>query len=273
MLNASCRTATPDEASCFLAVTWAHVVGLNTHPEWMRRESRHTFVFQLWWITTLCFLRSAAAEAPPDLLAAGVAYGMSPSVLHAVFNGSTVAAPPYNGGTSASFHVSGLDLASKTASELRSGDNLRHYQLDRLKPGAVVVDLGGNIGIVGVLANLLGGAGQPCSRVSVVSVEPLPETYLMLRWNLRENGVRELPHTPLDRGPQACGGVAALNHAITADGRNATFLMGSRAMMARIEGVLPSTSFDAIGGQRDKDLATRPAVGGIRSGYRRCAHE
>lgn len=188
----------------------------------------------------------------------------------AVFNGSLVAAPAVNEGkVIPKFHVSGLDMASKTKAELQDGDSLKHYRLAELKPGSTVVDLGGNIGIVGVYSNLLQNMGAKCSGVFVVSVEPLPETYLMLRWNLRQNGVRELPlHS--SAASKGCGGVTALNQAVTADGRNSTFIMGSRAMMARMEDAL-NINFDAIGSTRDNDFKTRPKVEGVAKGYRRYA--
>ena len=36
----ACHTATPDDSRCFLATTWAHIVGLNTHPERYRGLNR-----------------------------------------------------------------------------------------------------------------------------------------------------------------------------------------------------------------------------------------
>lgn len=159
------------------------------------------------------------------------------------------------GGRRLMFVMSGSDSRQKQHNELYGKQNYppawrTQYQLHALPPRADMVDIGANIGTAATIAYVL--HAHECIRI--VALEPLPETYLFLLWNLHANGVPILAptrrawasalsnHEPMAKG---CGGVMPLNQAITADGRNVVITLeeGSSSMTASMKS--PMT---AIGG-------------------------
>ena len=104
--------------------------------------------------------------------------------------------------TPLTFHVSGLDLTSKIWGELRtgswSGSSLRNLHNGSSQDVVTILDVGGNLGIFAAIAyRQLRKRGIRCVRI--LTIEPLPVSYLFLKWNLRENGVLESP-TGVDAG-------------------------------------------------------------------------
>ena len=151
----------------------------------------------------------------------------------------------------ATFHVSALDSVTKVRSELHH-QSWRGYNTSLPDEGGVLVDIGGNLGIVAVTTVL---RNPGCVRV--LSVEPNPETLVFLRWNLWENHISEL--NSMKR--IGCG-VLPVNAALTNDGRNISLQVGARAMNAHIEGAVSpyDDKFDAIGGENDPVRARRGKV-------------
>ena len=134
---------------------------------------------------------------------------------------------------SAHFHVSGLDNHRKVSAVLRGatqslGGDLSNYDMRLPNGSGLVLDYGGNIGIFAVAAYLANAGTTTGSCVRVLALEPVPESYLMLRWNLLANNVPLLRHG-------GCG-VRALNLAASQDGRNKTMLLGWRSMNAVVAG-------------------------------------
>jgi FkbM family methyltransferase len=93
-----------------------------------------------------------------------------------------------------------------------SGSNL--YGLDNLKQVSPksrwlnMVDLGGNYGAVSIAAY----KNNP-AQLRGVAVEPIPSTYLLLRWNMKLNGVPALEEAELQAGKRS--GLLAINRALT----------------------------------------------------------
>jgi len=136
----------------------------------------------------------------------------------------------------AHFHVSGLDHHQKIRVVLRGlnkpmGGDMTAYKLQLPGNGGLIFDYGGNIGIAAVTSYLRNTRHERSGCVRVVSVEPVPESYLFLRWNLIENGIPIIHNA----GAAKCG-VRALNVAATHDGRNVTLAVGYRSMEAVIDG-------------------------------------
>jgi FkbM family methyltransferase len=186
-------------------------------------------------------------------------------------------------GTPLTFHVSGLDLASKIWGELRTGAWSGTQEVRKLNTSAqdiaTIVDVGGNLGIFAAIGyRLLRKQGFRCVRI--LTIEPLPESYLVLKWNLWQNGVLESPPGTLNaddvagaggvqtgtRGRPWCG-VRALNLALTSGARTARIVVGTRSMTAHEastrSGRRPDGSFqlewDAIGGAGDPALISSRA--------------
>ena len=86
-----------------------------------------------------------------------------------------------------------------------------------LKANGVVVDIGGNIGDTALLLHLL----NPSARIA--SIEPVPETYFYMLWNLEANRVPLLSISSFQN--PALPGVLPINAGVSADGRNITFLI------------------------------------------------
>ena len=92
--------------------------------------------------------------------------------------------------------------------------NPRRYHIQRLTGssthGRIIVDVGCNLGDFSI------AAWQHNPDLHILCLEPMPVTYLYLRWNLHANGVALL--TPAKFGaPGQPGGVLALQAAATAD--------------------------------------------------------
>lgn len=78
----------------------------------------------------------------------------------------------------------------------------------------VVVDVGCNIG----LFSLSAFAQNP--NVKIVCIEPMPHTYLYMRWNLMNNNVPIIDESDLhDPSCSKPGGVLPINAAVNSDGR------------------------------------------------------
>jgi len=87
--------------------------------------------------------------------------------------------------------------------------------------GAVVVDVGCNLGDFSI------AAWRSNPSLHILCLEPMPATFLFLRWNLQANGVPLL--TPSTFGMAgAKGGVLAMRAAATADGRTVPILYHPR---------------------------------------------
>jgi FkbM family methyltransferase len=126
------------------------------------------------------------------------------------------------------FHVSSLDNPVKLVSELSRGGPDAHYNLSGI---TTMVDVGANIGSTSIIAWKLAQRAGICLRV--IAVEPVPETYLFLRWNMHANGV------PEGFGP--CGGIVTYNSAISsAPGNNVSINIGDRSMNAHVSGQIES---------------------------------
>ena len=147
-------------------------------------------------------------------------------------------------------HFSGLDFAKKVDSEYATG--WRRYALDQLRAGDTLVDVGGNLGIVPVVARWL----APC--LTVVTVEPVPETFLFLEWNLHEMSTRPHPNATSSSCAHAPS-LTAVNRGMSlTSGGNATFKVGTRSMNARRAGQFAQDDeSDAVGGRRDPVAARR----------------
>ena len=102
------------------------------------------------------------------------------------------------------FHMSGLDNPQKLISDLIGGGPNASYNLSFNLNMSTLVEVGANVGISTILAWLRAAASHLCLRV--LAVEPTPETFLFLKWNLHANRVRE----------SARCGVTALNLAVGA---------------------------------------------------------
>jgi FkbM family methyltransferase len=148
-----------------------------------------------------------------------------------VFTGATCA-------RSAHFHVSGLDYHDKVGSILQGtksplGADMAAYnlRLDQARGDGLIFDYGANIGIAAVAAYLINTVGREREGcVRVLALEPVPESYLFLRWNLLANGV------PLISNRSRCG-VLPLNMAASRTRGNVTLAVGYRSMNAVVEGV------------------------------------
>lgn len=118
------------------------------------------------------------------------------------------------------------------------GDGAYDFSDIDFRPGDVVVDLGAHVGVVSSYL----GTRFPFLRI--VSFEPVPRLYRLLRWNLARNGVRN---------------VTAVNKAVTADGRPLGMVAwldsnsggGTSTYSAGFEGSeqwfeVPSTTLDAV---------------------------
>ena len=228
------------------------------------RASRALLLLQ--WLRTVI---AAPSTLPAALRAWGLRH-LGDARLTAVVENATImsACIQFSGRVctlSARFHVSGLDNHQKVSSILRGpskplGSDMTgyHLKLPRDVDGGVIVDYGGNIGIAAVAAYLLNREHHDCVRV--ISIEPVPESYLMLRWNLIENSIPVIaPHhageqglrvgerQPLGRRGGASCGVRALNMAASRDGRNVSLLVGYRSMNAVVDGVgLPPEADTAL---------------------------
>lgn len=109
---------------------------------------------------------------------------------------------------------------------LREFDSARvgqRYRLERLagpwvghgERGGVMVDVGCNLGDTTIAAWRL----NPALRI--LCLEPMPITYLYLRWNLLANGVPALSPNAFSRAHASrVGGVLALHAGASADGRS-----------------------------------------------------
>jgi len=159
---------------------------------------------------------------------------LSSWMLQSLIRNATVVSATLGSSTDFDFRVSGLDSPSKYTSELAvtKGQTfhpawLHQYRLHALRPGSVVVDIGGNVGIVPIVLDALVQQQSTCSRPHrVLSVEPVPENMLFLRWNLAD----------LHRRPSPCGHISttAVHRALTSDGRNVSLVIGSRSMSAHV---------------------------------------
>ena len=143
---------------------------------------------------------------------------------------------------SARFHISGLDNHQKMGSVLRgatlplgSDMSAYHLKVPHDRTNGVIVDYGGNIGIAAIAAYLLNKEQDRCVRV--LSIEPVPESYLMLLWNLHENSIPLIAaaEAKLAPGASSCG-VRPLHMAASRDGREVSMLVGYRSMNAVVEG-------------------------------------
>jgi len=171
----------------------------------------------------------AASHVLPMHLRSWALQAIAPRVLlRALRSTSTVSVCPKNRcHRNMTFHVSGGDLFTKIESEIIEKRVWEGYGIKHLPPKATVIDLGGNIGIISVAAIFL----NPHKCIRVFTIEPNPEAFLFHRWNLYENGVQELP---IDAPSGSCG-VTPINKALTADGRNVSFVVGIRSMNAHIK--------------------------------------
>ena len=86
---------------------------------------------------------------------------------------------------------------------------LSHHSFSR-----VVVDVGCNLGDFAI------AAWQQDPSLKVLCLEPMPVTYVYLRWNLEANGVPLLSAARFAAPGQASGGVLPLQAAVTSDGRD-----------------------------------------------------
>lgn len=193
---------------------------------------------------------SAAAPHPPNSLPASLrrwaAHHLAGTTLTAMLENATVmsACIVFSGTVcvrDARFHVSGLDNHQKVGSILRGsrmplGSDMTAYKLQLPHRDGLIFDYGGNIGIAAVTSYLLNTAPgkKDGGCVRVVSIEPVPESFLMLKWNLMENGI-PLMHEHQHADASACG-VLALNMAASRDGRNVSVTIGYRSMNAVVEG-------------------------------------
>lgn len=144
-------------------------------------------------------------------------------------------------------HMSGLDYRRKVEGEYTKG--WHRYGLQRLRPGDTLVDIGGNLGIVPVVAHWL----VPC--LTIVTVEPVPENYLFLEWNLHDNVRR--------RANATCShaAVTAVNRGLSLSRSNVSFKVGTRSMNARASNIFThDEEADAVGGTMDPVLARRSAT-------------
>ena len=150
-----------------------------------------------------------------------------------IFSGATCA-------RSAHFHVSGLDHHGKVGSILQGaksplGADMAAYnlRLDSTHGDGLIFDYGANIGIAAVAAYLINTVGMERDGcVRVLALEPVPESYLFLRWNLVANGVPLISN----HSRSSCG-VLPLNMAASRTRGNVTLAVGYRSMNAVVEGV------------------------------------
>ena len=129
-----------------------------------------------------------------------------------------------------------------------------------------MVDVGANVGLITIAAQLFHPAPHRC--LQTVAVEPVPLTYFLLRWNLWENNITELSEDDLVRSPlrspapalgvwpagRARCGVLPLRFAITSNRRPVEMRLGSRSMNALVAGSMfdhVRRSVGSSGGLRD----------------------
>lgn len=170
------------------------------------------------------------------------------------------------------FRVSGLDMKQKVQAELAhdrwsGGSELRRMHATYLATKCItILDIGANLGIFAVFAYKLLSKRFHCLRV--LSIEPLPETHFFLRANLRGNNVLESSSEELRSSASSSAGVVhsssaraspwsgvrALNLALTSDGREVNFAVGTRSMTAHETSTRvarKTLQWDAIGGVGD----------------------
>lgn len=78
--------------------------------------------------------------------------------------------------------------------------------------GGIAVDVGANVGTFSI------SAFKSNPNMKIIALEPMPITYLFLRWNLESNGIPFLTEEQFN-SPNCPAGVLALHGAATADGR------------------------------------------------------
>lgn len=138
------------------------------------------------------------------------------------------------------FRISSYDLPQKHSGDLQFTPKTsllpawkHQYRLSELGHGSVVVDIGANVGVVPTVLDRLLMQQQltlGCAAArphTVISVEPVPENALLLRWNLAAIAQR----------PSPCGQhirSVALHRALTRDSRDVTVAIGSRSMSAHM---------------------------------------
>eukprot|EP00928_Gymnodinium_smaydae_P066131 TRINITY_DN49190_c0_g1_i1.p1 TRINITY_DN49190_c0_g1~~TRINITY_DN49190_c0_g1_i1.p1 ORF type:complete len:314 (+),score=40.50 TRINITY_DN49190_c0_g1_i1:26-967(+) len=89
-----------------------------------------------------------------------------------------------------------------------------------------LMDVGANLGTFSLAAH----AVNP--KLKIIALEPMPITYLFLRWNLEANGVpsltREQFYQKYNKSSSQSGGVLALNAGATADARDIDIMYDPR---------------------------------------------
>jgi len=148
----------------------------------------------------------ARSMLPPHLYALGLQLLQTEEVLDAFVATSVVADWPYGGVN--------MTLRMLNGCRVREDDT---YGIDSLGQKGVnsnpadmmnMIDIGGNYGRVSIAAF----KNYP-TKMRIVVVEPLPSTFLLLKWNLWQNSVPELTLEELQASPTRPG-VVALNNGI-----------------------------------------------------------
>jgi len=172
--------------------------------------------------------------------------GLSEALLHSLLANSTMIDAPIAAGArdnSFRFHISALDSPQKYRSDLAFVQTMspawfHQYRLHTLRPGSTVVDIGANVGMVTMALTRLAQRQARCSTAAhpayrVLSVEPVPENVLFLKYNLVEAKGKHHEGTACEPRVQT----VVLNQAMTGDGRNVTVAIGSASMSAHVVGL------------------------------------
>lgn len=112
------------------------------------------------------------------------------------------------------------------------------YKTNRLagsSPGKLVVDIGANLGAFTISAFLQN------PKLRILALEPMPTTFLFLKWNLKSNNIPLLSEEEFRAGHP---GVLALQRAVTKDGRDVKVEYSPSKTMNAITDA--SASFKAI---------------------------
>jgi len=110
-------------------------------------------------------------------------------------------------------------------------------------PSKLVVDIGANLGAFSISAFLKN------PHLRILALEPMPTTFLFLKWNLRNNNIPLLTEEEFRAGHP---GVLALQRAVTKDGRDVTIEYSpSKSMNAITEA---SESFASIPANYDVQM-------------------
>ena len=203
--------------------------------------------------------------------------GLSEELVRSLLVNSTMIEAPMSPISADSYHfkISARDNPLKYRNDVAFHKTMspawfHQYRLQSLRPGATVVDIGANVGIVPTVLDQLATRQARCSTAAhpayrVLSVEPVPENVLFLKYNIAEMQRKHEDHrdrlgtgVPCEPRVRAL----ALNRAVTGDGRNVTLAIGSASMSAHVVGssTAPRKASRAevsTGGSTQEDAATR----------------